>query len=209
MAETLQVESRKNHGKRNSKRLRLAGKIPAIVYGHGEAAVSVAVPSDAMAATIRHGARVVQLQGAVSDSALIRELQYDPFGLQILHVDFARVSADERVHVKITLEIKGQAQGAKEGGLVEHLIHEVEIECPVSAIPDKLVVNVNELKLDGEIMVGQIPLPEGVKMLSDGDQVAVHCIKPKEEGDEAAAAGEGAEPELIRKEKPAEDEEES
>lgn len=209
MAETLQVESRKEQGKRNSKRLRLAGKIPAVVYGHGQDAVSVAVRSEAMAATVRHGSRVVQLQGAVSDSALIRELQYDPFGLHILHVDFARVSADERVHVKVPVDIKGQAQGAKEGGVVEHLIHEVEIECPVSAIPDKLVVNVNALKLDEEIMVSQIPLPEGVTILSDGDQVAVHCIKPKAEGDETAEAGEGAEPELIRKEKAADDEEES
>jgi large subunit ribosomal protein L25 len=210
MAEMLQVESRKNQGKRNSKRLRLSGKIPAVVYGHGEASVSVAVASEAMAAAVRHGSRVVQLQGAVSDSALIRELQYDAFGSEILHVDFARVSADERVEVKVRLEIKGQAAGAKEGGIVEHLIHEVEIECPVSAIPDKLVVNVSDLKLDGEIMVNQVLLPEGVKMLSDGDQVAVHCIKPKEEGEEGAAAvaGEGAEPELIRKEKPADDEEE-
>jgi large subunit ribosomal protein L25 len=209
MAETLKVEPRKEQGKRNSKRLRLAGKIPAVVYGHGQEAVSVAVPSEAMVATVRHGARVVQLQGAVSDSALIRELQYDPFGLQILHVDFARVSADERVHVKVPVDIKGQAQGAKEGGVVEHLIHEVEIECPVSAIPEKLVVNVAALKLDEEIFVKQIPLPEGVKILSDGDQVAVHCVKPKDEGEEVAAAGDGAEPELIRKEKPAEDEEES
>jgi hypothetical protein len=74
-----------------------------------------------------------------------------------------------------------------------------------------LVVNVSDLKLDGEIMVNQVPLPEGVKMLSDGHQVAVHCIKPKEEGEEGATAvaGEGAEPELIRKEKPADEEEES
>lgn len=210
MAETLQVESRNLQGKRNAKRLRQAGKIPAVVYGHGEAAVSVAVASDAVQSAVRHGSRVVQLQGAVSDSALIRELQYDPFGLHILHIDFTRVSADERVHVKVPLEIKGQAQGVKEGGVVEHLVHEVEIECPVSAIPEKIVVNVNALKLDGEIMVEQIPLPEGVTMLSFGEQVAVHCIKPKAEDEEAeAAAGEGAEPELIRKEKPAEDEDDT
>jgi len=208
MAETLQVESRNLQGKRNAKRLRQAGKIPAVVYGHGEAAVSIAVASDAMQLAVRHGSRVVQLQGAVSDSALIRELQYDPFGMHILHIDFARVSADERVHVKVPLEIKGQAQGAREGGVVEHLVHEVEIECPVSSIPEKLVVNVTTLKLDEEIMVSQIPLPEGVAMLSFGEQVAVHCVKPKAE-DEEAAAGEGAEPELIRKEKPAEDEDES
>jgi large subunit ribosomal protein L25 len=209
MAETLQVESRELQGKRNAKRLRQSGKIPAVVYGHGQAAVSVAVGSEAVHSAVRHGSRVVQLQGAVTDSALIRELQYDPYGLHILHVDFARVSADERVHVKLPLEIKGQAQGTKEGGVVEHLIHEVEIECPVASIPEKLVVNVTALKLDEEIMVSQIPLPEGIVMLSSGDQVAVHCVKPKAEEEAEAATGEGAEPELIRKEKPAEDEEEA
>lgn len=204
MSDTLQVESRDLQGKRNSKRLRIAGKIPAVVYGHGQESVSIAVAADAMSAAIRHGSRVVQLQGAVTDSALIRELQYDPFGIEILHVDFTRVSAHERVHVKVPIQLKGQAQGAKEGGVVEHIIHEVEIECPVSAIPSKLVINVTDLKLDEEIMLSQIPLPEGVSLMNEDDQVAVHCVRQKEE--EEGVGGEGAEPELIRKEKGEEDE---
>ena len=105
-------------------------------------------------------------KGAVSDSALIRELQYDTFGLEILHVDFARVSADERVHVKVPLEVRGQAAGVKEGGVVEHLIHEVEIECPVASIPDKVMINIATLKLDDSMTVGQATLPEGAKILS-------------------------------------------
>jgi large subunit ribosomal protein L25 len=209
MPDTLQVESRESLGKRNSKRLRATGRVPAVLYGHGEKAVSVAVPLEQISAAIRHGSRLVQLKGAVSDSALIRALQYDTYGLEILHVDFARVSADERVKVKVPLELKGQAAGAKEGGVVEHLIHEIEIECPVSSIPDKLIINVAALKLEEAIEVGQIPVPEGVKILSAKDEVAVHCIKPKAEEEEGAeGTGDAVEPELIRKEKPEEEGEE-
>jgi len=209
MAETLQAEARSSRGKRNAKRLRAAGKVPAVLYGHGEKTVSLAIPSEQLTAAVRHGSRVVDLKGAVSDSALVRELQYDTFGLEILHVDFARVSADERVHVKVPLEIRGQAAGLKEGGIIEHLIHEVEIECPVAAIPDKVVINVAALKLDESMTVGQATLPEGAKIVSGADEIAVQCLKPLETEEEAAAApgAEGAEPELIRKEKPAEEEE--
>src|SRR5436190_5742482 len=119
MAETLQAEPRKSLGKRNTKRLRAGGKVPAVIYGHGQETVSLAIPADQMRAAIRHGARVVQLKGSVSDNALIRELQYDTFGLEILHVDFARVSEHERVHVKVPLEVRGQAVGVKEGGIIE------------------------------------------------------------------------------------------
>jgi large subunit ribosomal protein L25 len=212
MAETLQAEPRNTLGKRNTKRLRAGGKVPAVLYGHGQDTVSLAIPKEQIRAAIRHGARVVQLKGSVSDNALIRELQYDTFGIELLHVDFARVSEHERVHVKVPLEVRGQAAGVKEGGVIEHLIHEVEIECPVSAIPEKLTINVANLKLDDSMTVGQATLPEGVKVLSGADEVAVQCLKPKSEDDEdavAGATGESAEPELIRKEKPAEDEEES
>jgi large subunit ribosomal protein L25 len=209
MAETLQAEARSSRGKRNAKRLRAAGKVPAVLYGHGEKTVSLAIPAEQLTAAVRHGSRVVDLKGAVSDSALVRELQYDTFGLEILHADFARVSADERVHVKVRLEIRGQAAGLKEGGIIEHLIHEVEIECPVAAIPDKIFINVAALKLDESMTVGQATLPEGAKIVSGEDEIAVQCVKPLETEEEAAAApgAEGAEPELIRKEKPAEEEE--
>lgn len=209
MAETLQAETRSSRGKRNAKRLRAAGKVPAVLYGHGEKTVSLAIPAEQLTAAVRHGSRVVDLKGAVSDSALVRELQYDTFGLEILHVDFARVSADERVHVKVPLEIRGQAAGLKEGGIIEHLIHEVEIECPVASIPDKIILNVANLKLDESMTVGQAALPEGAKIVSSADEIAVQCQRPLETEEEAAAApgAEGAEPELIRKEKPAEEEE--
>jgi large subunit ribosomal protein L25 len=211
MAETLQSEPRASRGKRNAKRLRAGGKVPAVLYGHGQKTVSLAVPADQITAAIRHGSRVVKLKGAATDSALIRDLQYDTFGLEILHIDFARVSEHERVRVKVPLELRGQAAGIKEGGVVEHLIHTVEIECPVSAIPDKVVINVATLKMDDSMTVGQATLPEGAKIVSGADEIAVQCPKPKVEEDEAGAAPAaegGVEPELIRKEKAADEEEE-
>jgi large subunit ribosomal protein L25 len=208
MADTLQVESRKEHGKRSARRMRGHGKVPAVLYGHGEKTVSLAVPAEQLTAAVRHGSRLVQLKGAVSDSALVKQLQYDTYGLEILHVDFTRVSADERVEVRVPLEVRGQAAGVKEGGMLEHLIHEVEIECPVVAIPDKLLMNVSALKIGESMTVGQATLPEGVKIVSGADQIAVNVVKPKDEEEEAAATGEAVEPELIRKEKPAEEEEE-
>jgi large subunit ribosomal protein L25 len=210
MAETLESESRDTHGKRSTKRLRSGGKVPAVLYGHGQKTVSLAVPADQIRAAIRHGSRVVKLKGAANDSALIRDLQYDTFGLEILHVDFARVSEHERVRVEVPLEVRGQAAGLKEGGVIEHLIHTVEIECPVSAIPEKVVINVANLKLDDSMTVGQATLPEGAKIVSGADEIAVQCLKPKDEEEGAAEPGaEGSvEPELIRKDKPAEDEEE-
>ena len=150
MAEVLQVEARQSRGKRNARRMRRAGTIPAVLYGHGEETVSLAVRTDAMAAAVRHGSHVVELAGAVQQSALIRDLQWDVWGTGILHVDFARVSADETIEVTVSVELRGEAPGVKEGGVVEHLVHEVEIECKATAVPEKIVVNINQLKL-GEV----------------------------------------------------------
>ena len=86
MAETLEAESRDSHGKRSTKRLRSGGKVPAVLYGHGQETVSLAVPAEQIRAAIRHGSRVVKLKGAANDSALIRDLQYDTYGLEILHI---------------------------------------------------------------------------------------------------------------------------
>ncbi len=179
MAETLQAESRDLHGKRNAKRLRAGGKVPAVLYGHGQKTVSLLLPADQIRAAVRHGSRVVKLKGATTDSALIRELQYDTFGIELLHVDLARVSEHERVRVEVPLELRGQAAGLKEGGVVEHLIHTIEIECLVSSIPEKIVINVANLKLEDAMTVGQATLPEGAKIVSGAEEIAVHCIKPK------------------------------
>ena len=97
MAETLNVTTRETRGRRDARRLRRAGSIPAVLYGHGEANCSLTVGADDMAAVVRHGGRVVDLKGAVNEKALIRDLQFDIYGTHVLHVDFTRVSEHERI----------------------------------------------------------------------------------------------------------------
>lgn len=205
MAETLNVQPRESFGKRRSRRLRDSGSIPAILYGHGEANVSLTISSDEMAAAIRHGSRVVELKGVVNEKALVRDLQWDTYGISVLHVDFARVSEHERVHVEVKLETRGQSPGVKDGGLVELLVHELEIDCEALSIPDRLEINIKDLQVDGALTAGDVNLPPGVVLLTDPETIVVHCVKPQEEGAPTEAGA--AEPEVIGR-KPAEEGEE-
>jgi large subunit ribosomal protein L25 len=196
MADVLNVEVRTADGKRVARRLRRNGAVPAILYGHGESNVSLSVKAEQISAAIRHGSRVVELQGAANEKAFIRDLQWDVYGVDILHVDFARVSEHERISVEVKVGLRGEAPGIKDGGVVEHLVHEVEIECEALSIPEKLYLSVNELKVGDSLAVSAIHLPPGVTLLSDPDQIAVHCVIPVE-AEEAEPGEGGAEPEVI------------
>lgn len=196
MAEVLNVQLRETRGKRANRRLRAAGAIPAVLYGHGEQTLSLSVPADQLDAALRHGSRLVTLSGAVSDQAFIRELQCDTWGTNVLHVDFTRISAHERVEVQVPLELRGEAPGVREGGVVEHLLHQVRLECEATQIPDKLEVSINQLQLNGSITTGQLELPGTAKIL-DADAVVVQCAVPATLPEEEIAAAEVAEPEVI------------
>ncbi len=197
MAEVLKVEEREPGGKRTARRLRRAGSVPAVLYGHGEANKNLTVDADEIAAVVRHGGRVVDLSGAVKEKAFIRELQWDTYGVDVLHVDFTRVSAHERVEVKVSIELRGQAAGAKEGGIVEHLVHEVDIDCEAVAIPEKLELNINDLHVGEQLTAADLPLPGGAKLISDAESVVVQCVESREEEEEEEPAAASAEPEVI------------
>lgn len=197
MSDVLNVELRESHGSRNARRMRQKGRIPAVVYGHGQPTVSVTLASDQVAAVLRHGGHVVELQGAVSDKALIKDLQWDTFGLSVLHIDLARVAAGERVRVELPVEVRGAAPGLKQGGVLKHLLHNLEFECPADNVPEKVVVNVNHLEFGQSITVGQMALPTGMSVVGTApEEVVVQCVEPVAEVD-VDAAGAGAEPELI------------
>lgn len=200
MAQELKVEVRESRGKRNARRLRQTGVIPAVLYGHGREDVALSVPADVLGGLVQRGSRLVLLTGAVNESAMIRELQWDTWGTHLLHVDFTRVSADEAVEVDLALELRGEAPGLKEGGLISHSLHLLRIECPASAIPEKLEVNVNHLNLHDSITVGDLELPAGAKALVDAGTVVVQCIEPAVEEEEDLGA-EQVEPEIIGEKK--------
>lgn len=209
MAETLNVKVRGETGTSRMRRLRNTGAVPAILYGHGESNVNLAVPSKELMAAVRHGGKLVSLKGDVSDSALIRSVQWDVYSKNIIHLDLMRVSLTELVNTTVSLELKGTPAGATEGGVLQFITHEIEIECPAAAIPDKIVVSVLELKLNNAIHVSDLKLPEGAKLITHGEDVVVQCVMPRVEEEAPAPAVEaatGVEPELIKKEKPEEEE---
>lgn len=209
MAEQIHVQKRHSLGKRNNERLRRAGQIPAILYGHGEEPVSLALAADKFEASLRHGAKVVDLDGDASGKALLQEVQWDTFFQQVLHVDLLRVRAGEKVKVDVPVELRGESAGVLEGGVLEQVIHSLEIEVALDLIPDKLHLNIKNLKI-GDYLTAKdiVDLPAGATILSDEDEMIVHCVARAEEEEEAAAAEEGAaaEPEVIGKGKEEEEE---
>ena len=143
MAESvvLVAHERQGQGTKAARRLRKEGKVPAVVYGHGEGTVSVVLAGDDLAKAIRQGARVIDLkQGEKIQKALIRELQWDAFGHAILHADFARVSADERITLDVRVELRGTAPGVTAGGVLVQQIHNLHVECSVVSVPESIRV---------------------------------------------------------------------
>jgi large subunit ribosomal protein L25 len=207
----LKTQPRKEHGKMHARRLRRQGLVPGVIYGHKEATLAVSCDGEVLGHAVRHGVRVLDVQaGGKVEKALIKELQWDHLGKEILHVDFARVAADERVEVNVRVELRGTAIGIAAGGVVDQPIHLLPVECLAIAVPDSIRVSVTELQLGQAIHVRELVLPEGVKVLADPEAVVVQVIAKLIEPEAApapeAAAAEPAEPEVIRRERPAEEE---
>jgi len=216
MAETLvlEVQDRSKAGTNAAKQVRKQGLVPAVMYGHGEASVNLAVPGDALYKAIRHGVRIfdVNHKGAVQKT-LLRDIQWDPFGHDILHADFYRVRADEKITLDVKVEIRGTSPGVTGGGVLVQLIHSLSVECLIINIPESIRVNVGELQLDQAVHVRELQLPEGVVIKNDPEAIIVQVSKKVEEAPAAAVPGtptaESAEPEVIGRAKPEAEEEEA
>jgi large subunit ribosomal protein L25 len=206
----LKTEKREGRGSHKAAKLRAKGLIPAVLYGHKEETLSVAVNHDELMAAVRHNTRVVDITaGGKTEKAQIVELQWDCFGKDILHVDFKRVSADERIEQTVPIELRGIAPGVAEGGRLDQPLHTLKVECPALNIPTSIRVAINDLHLDGAIHVKELKLPEGVTALTDPEAIVVHVVRPKAEpapGAEPAAGG--VEPEVITRKKGEEETEE-
>ncbi len=196
MAEELTVAIRQLRGKRNSRRMRGDGKIPAVLYGHGRECVDLSVSRDAFDLVIRHGSRVVMLTGGVNEQAQIKDVQWNTWGNEVLHIDFTRVSEHEKIEVTLPVELYGEAPGLKDGGIVEQLIHQATLECSATAVPEHLTVSVNHLNLGDSVSLSALELPQGARFLDDPSSVVVHCVEPAEAPEEEAVEA-GAEPEVI------------
>jgi large subunit ribosomal protein L25 len=212
MAESvvLDTQPRTNQGTRAARKLRKEGRIPAVIYGHKEATVAVTLAGEDLERAIRQGTRVVDLKaGGKLEKTLIREVQWDHLGKEVLHVDFTRVSADERIRVNVPVELRGIAPGVTGGtGVLDQPIHSLAIECLAISIPESIRVAVNELQLGMAIHVRDLVLPPGVTAMSDPDAIVVHVTAKQVEPEAPAAppVEATAEPEIIGR-KVAEEEE--
>jgi large subunit ribosomal protein L25 len=210
---TIEVERRESSGKAANGRLRRGDLIPAVVYGGQKEPISIQVPRRTLIDIFKEGGSenrifLLKLAGtAQSRHAMIREMQIDPITRQVSHVDFMRIDMTQRIRVKVHITIVGTAYGVKtEGGLLDFVTREVEVECLPTAIPHELLIDVNDVKIGEHLEVKDLKLPEGVTLLEDPDRVVVSVAHAKIEVEAPVAAVEGAavegaaaEPEVIAK----------
>jgi large subunit ribosomal protein L25 len=197
MSETLNVQRREATGTSATKRLRNEGLIPANLYGHGEGNLNLSIPAEEWELIVRNRTRVVTLLGAVEDTAIVNEVQWDTYGIQTLHVDLIRVSADERVETSIRVRLRGEAAGTKVGGVVNHVLHEVQVSSLAISIPEEISISIAKLGVGESLTAGDLPLPANSHMVTPADDVIVVCTAVEEEDDDEASTAIGGEPEVI------------
>ncbi len=198
MTDVLQVELRDQLGTLATRRLRRSGKVPAVLYGHGEENKHLAIASTEVTNLLRRHSKTVSLTGAISDTALVSSMQFDALGIEVLHMDLIRVNLQEKVDVTVPIHRQGDAPGVHSGGVLLENVHEVEIRCPAGSIPDHVTIKVGDLQVGGHKLASDISLPEGVELLTPGDTVVLHIERAKS-ADDLGLAGGGAEPEVITK----------
>jgi large subunit ribosomal protein L25 len=192
----MQAQARGELGSKKNRKLRQKGLVPGVVYGHKESIVPVTLPRKELSAYLAKGAHVFDLSvDGKSETVLVKEVQYDHLGIEVLHVDFARVSLTEKVTVTVPIELKGTPKGEDEGGVLTQVISDLEVECVVTDIPEAIRHNVSDMGLDAVLHVKELTLPPGVRPLADEDQVVATLSVV---ADEEAEAAEG-EPEVIGK----------
>jgi large subunit ribosomal protein L25 len=194
----MKVQTRAERGSRANKRLRDTGVVPGVIYGHKEAVFSIVANRKELTTHINKGAHVFTLSlDGKSENVLVKEVQFDHLGIEILHIDFTRVSFDERVKVKVPVELKGEPKGKADGGVIQQVIMEMEVECGVLEIPEAIRHNITEMMLDDILHVKDLKYPEGVKPLVNPELIVAQCRVVLEEVVAVAPTEGGVEPEVI------------
>ncbi|MEZ6047469.1 MAG: 50S ribosomal protein L25 [Planctomycetaceae bacterium] len=158
-------------------------------FGHKQDSVAVTVKREDIDSILKSHDKVVDLQfDGTTETAVITELQWDTFGININHVDFQRVDANERVHVDVNIVLKGVAPGVVAGGTLDHLHRTLSIECPAIAIPHEIVAKIGHLEVGGELTIGDLELPENVHSLEDASIVVAHVHKASDDDESEDAA---------------------
>jgi len=207
----LNVEMREGSGKTSAKDLRNKKLIPAVVYKGGKDALKLQLVAVDMTKILhtKAGENVIvtlKIGGADSKTkdktVVIKEIQREPIKSQILHIDFNEISLTETLKVNVPLSAHGEPEGKKEGGTLEHIMWELQVECLPTDIPEKIEIDVSKLKIGDAIYVKNITVPASVKVLTDPELIAMIVKPPKVEAPKEEIGAEASvEPELIRKKK--------
>ncbi len=191
--------------------LRRKGYIPAVFYKHGEENKLLAV-NELKIRPLIFSAEThlinLSIDDASPESCIIKEFQLDPLTDKIVHVDFYGLKAGEKITIDVVLHLTGSSQGVKDGGVVQHSLHKLHIECLPSQIPDKIDVNITNLKIGDSIHVRDLNIPD-IRILSNLDSTVVAVVPPtvqKEVTEVEVEPTEAAEPEVISKGKKTEEE---
>jgi large subunit ribosomal protein L25 len=199
---TLKANPRTGKGSRIAGKLRKEGQVPGIVYGHKQDNVQVSVSAEELDRAIRvQHARVLDLElNGKSETVLIREVQWDYLGKQMIHVDFERKDRSELVRVTVPVELRN-APKVTGGGVLDQPLHTLHVECPLGDIPESIRIDITNLTLGSPIHVKELTLPEKVKVLESPEAVVVQLKLPGIEPVVTAPTEPGAGPEVIKPEK--------
>lgn len=198
----IQAEPRDRTGSRYARRLRRSGKLPAVIYGHGETPQAVAVSEEEVLHHLHDGAHLLEVQqNGKSQTCLIKDVQYDYLGTNVIHVDLTRIDMTEEVELTVPIELVGQddAPGLKEAGAyLDQSLVDLDVRCRATNIPDSITVDVSTLGVTDSILVGDLTLPNGVETDHNPEDVVVSVgyVAEEPEEEEAVAEAEG-EPEVI------------
>jgi large subunit ribosomal protein L25 len=222
MEAILEAKARDTFGKNEARRTRRAGRVPGVLYGSSTSdgtdrkATAIAVDPKVLLKILRSGANTLislKIDGSGDTKVLVKEYQLDPVTHAVLHADFYRVAMDRMLQVTIPITIKGEPKGVKQqGGILEFVRREIEVECLPGDIPDQVEIDVSELMLHQGVRVRDIATDPRWKPISDMELMLVHVIMPKVEevavvAEAVATPGATAEPELIKKGKKDEEDE--
>ncbi len=221
MESTLQAVKRDGRGKNEARRLRATGRIPAVVYGaEKDKAVEISVDPKMLLRILHSESGVnsliaLQLDGAPDTRVLVKEYQVDPVQHNLLHADFYQLAMDKKLTVTVPIVLRGEARGVKQqGGIVDFVHREIEIECLPADIPENIVIDVSELMLNQGVRVRDLAASEGAKWspVSEADMMIVHVVPLRVEEEPAAAEAAAVpaattEPEVIKKTKGEKDDE--
>jgi large subunit ribosomal protein L25 len=210
METTLEVVRRERFGRNEAIRIRAEGHIPAVLYGGASKPESLTVDPKALLQILHSdsGANTLialSFEGRKDTRVLIKEYQLHPVTRRLLHADFYRVAMDKELRVTVPIQLTGEARGVKEeGGILDFVHREIEVECLPADIPENITVDVSELMLHDGVRVRDLPVDAKWRPASEGDTLIVHVVAPRAEAepavaDAAVATAATAEPEVIKK----------